>query len=147
MTAYLDGMLQSVTLPEPLASELRLVSGTLLQISGFQGQALGRSLAGLVVARRQLWLSQARVPDADKSALLDAPIFPGHTFEPAVEEILQRSHREREVSRQVAVMLSSRAPARERGKLWRLAVTTVTRTVPIPTAPRGEASPSRLRGS
>ncbi|MGH0159883.1 UNVERIFIED_CONTAM: hypothetical protein FKN15_038335 [Acipenser sinensis] len=69
LTAYLDDMLQSVTLPEPLASELRLVSGTLLPISSFQGQALGRSLASLVVARRQLWLSQMRVPDADKSIL------------------------------------------------------------------------------
>ncbi|MGH0160113.1 UNVERIFIED_CONTAM: hypothetical protein FKN15_038933 [Acipenser sinensis] len=54
LTAYLDGMLQSVAIPELLASKLRLVSGTLLQISGFQGQALDRSLAGLVVARRQL---------------------------------------------------------------------------------------------
>ncbi|MGH0153493.1 UNVERIFIED_CONTAM: hypothetical protein FKN15_055371 [Acipenser sinensis] len=61
LTAYLDGMLRSVTLPEPLASELRTVSSSLLQISGFQGQALGRSLAGLVVAHRQLWLSQVRV--------------------------------------------------------------------------------------
>ncbi|MGH0135750.1 UNVERIFIED_CONTAM: hypothetical protein FKN15_065612 [Acipenser sinensis] len=35
LTAYLDGMLRSVSLPEPLASELFLVSGALLQISGF----------------------------------------------------------------------------------------------------------------
>ncbi|MGH0150086.1 UNVERIFIED_CONTAM: hypothetical protein FKN15_039686 [Acipenser sinensis] len=38
LTAYLDGMLCSVTLLEPLASELHTVSGILLQISGFQGQ-------------------------------------------------------------------------------------------------------------
>ncbi|MGH0120455.1 UNVERIFIED_CONTAM: hypothetical protein FKN15_066342 [Acipenser sinensis] len=50
-------------------------------------------LASLIVAHRQLWLSQARVPDADNVALLDAPLSPGHTFGPAVEEILQRSHR------------------------------------------------------
>ncbi|MGH0126984.1 UNVERIFIED_CONTAM: hypothetical protein FKN15_012297 [Acipenser sinensis] len=68
-------------------------TGTLLQITGLQGQALGQSLASLVVARRQLW--QARVPDADKAALLDASISPGHTFGPAVEEILQSSHQER----------------------------------------------------
>ncbi|MGH0119323.1 UNVERIFIED_CONTAM: hypothetical protein FKN15_002126 [Acipenser sinensis] len=110
LTAYLDGVLQSAPLPEPVASELRLVSGTLLQISGFQGQALDRSLAGLAVACRQLWLSQARVPDADKSVLLDIAISPGHTFRPAVEEILQHSHREREASRQVAAMLPSCAP-------------------------------------
>ncbi|MGH0175767.1 UNVERIFIED_CONTAM: hypothetical protein FKN15_071388 [Acipenser sinensis] len=86
-------------------SELCLVSSTLLQISGFQGQALGRSLMDLVVARRQLWLAQARVPDADKSALLDAPISPGHTFGPVVEEILQCSNRECEESQQVAAIL------------------------------------------
>ncbi|MGH0145509.1 UNVERIFIED_CONTAM: hypothetical protein FKN15_040455 [Acipenser sinensis] len=62
---------------------------------GFHCHALGRRLAGLVVARRQLWLSQAKVPDVDKSTLLDAPVSPGHTSGPAVEEILQSSHRER----------------------------------------------------
>ncbi|MGH0173177.1 UNVERIFIED_CONTAM: hypothetical protein FKN15_065628 [Acipenser sinensis] len=117
-------------------------AGTLLQISGFQGQALGRSLEGLLVARRQLWLSQARVPDADKSTLLDMPISPGHTFGPAVEEILQCSHQEREVSQQMAVMLPSGAPLRERMRCWRPPVTqTVSRTVPIHTAPCGDLSP------
>ncbi|MGH0162609.1 UNVERIFIED_CONTAM: hypothetical protein FKN15_061040 [Acipenser sinensis] len=52
--AYLDGALQSAPLPEPVASEIRLVSGMLLQISSFQVQALGRSLASLIVVRRQL---------------------------------------------------------------------------------------------
>ncbi|MGH0130360.1 UNVERIFIED_CONTAM: hypothetical protein FKN15_042269 [Acipenser sinensis] len=69
LTAYMDGILREAMLREPLASELRLFSGTLLQISSLHGQALGRSLASLVVARRQLWLSQTRVPDADKAAL------------------------------------------------------------------------------
>ncbi|MGH0121437.1 UNVERIFIED_CONTAM: hypothetical protein FKN15_073982 [Acipenser sinensis] len=68
-------------------SDTGFLGSTLLQVSGFQGQALGQSLAGLIV-----------VPDTDKSALLDAPISPGHTFGPAVEEILQRSHQEREAS-------------------------------------------------
>ncbi|MGH0163286.1 UNVERIFIED_CONTAM: hypothetical protein FKN15_064844 [Acipenser sinensis] len=138
LMAYLGGILRSVPLPEPVASELRLVSGTLLQISGFQGQALGRSLAGLVVARRQLCLSQARVPNADKSALLDVPISPGHTFEPAVEEVLQHSHRERAASLQVAVMLPSHDPVWERMRRWHPPVTqTVTQMVPIPTATHG----------
>ncbi|MGH0129163.1 UNVERIFIED_CONTAM: hypothetical protein FKN15_038851 [Acipenser sinensis] len=98
LTAYLDGA-QSAPLPEPVVSQLHLVSGMLLQFSGCQGQALGRSLARMVVARRQLWLYQARIPDADKSALLDALISPGHTFWPVVEEILQRFHRKSEASR------------------------------------------------
>ncbi|MGH0121674.1 UNVERIFIED_CONTAM: hypothetical protein FKN15_064343 [Acipenser sinensis] len=57
---YMDGILQEAPLPEQVASELHLLSGTLLQISGLQRQALGRSLANLVVARKLLWLSQAR---------------------------------------------------------------------------------------
>ncbi|MGH0136936.1 UNVERIFIED_CONTAM: hypothetical protein FKN15_006869 [Acipenser sinensis] len=92
-----------------MATELCLLSSTLLQISGLQGQALGQSLASLVVARRQLWLSQARVSDADKAVLLDALISLGHTFRPAVE-ILQRSLRERETSWQVVALLPPRAP-------------------------------------
>ncbi|RXM31580.1 hypothetical protein EOD39_6844 [Acipenser ruthenus] len=76
LTAYLDGILQSAPLCELVASELCLVSITVLQIFGFQGQALGRSLC-IVVAHRQLWLSQGRVSDEDKSALLNEPISPG----------------------------------------------------------------------
>ncbi|MGH0119411.1 UNVERIFIED_CONTAM: hypothetical protein FKN15_022546 [Acipenser sinensis] len=75
-------------------------------VSGLQGQALG-----LVEERRQLWLSQARVPEADKAVLLDAPISPGHTFGPAVEEILQKSLRDQEASHQVAALLPPRASA------------------------------------
>ncbi|MGH0155830.1 UNVERIFIED_CONTAM: hypothetical protein FKN15_052545 [Acipenser sinensis] len=52
LTAYVDGVLHEAPLPEPVASELRRLSDTLLQISGLQGQALGRNLAGLVVACR-----------------------------------------------------------------------------------------------
>ncbi|MGH0161436.1 UNVERIFIED_CONTAM: hypothetical protein FKN15_064024 [Acipenser sinensis] len=58
LTTYMDSILREAPLPEPMATELRLLSGTLLQISGLQGQALGRSLASLIVAPRQLWLSR-----------------------------------------------------------------------------------------
>ncbi|MGH0189016.1 UNVERIFIED_CONTAM: hypothetical protein FKN15_033201 [Acipenser sinensis] len=68
LMAYMDGILREASLSEPVATELHLLSGVLLQIYGLQGQALGRSLASLIVARRQLWLSQARVPDTDKAA-------------------------------------------------------------------------------
>ncbi|MGH0129857.1 UNVERIFIED_CONTAM: hypothetical protein FKN15_040001 [Acipenser sinensis] len=147
LTMYLDGVLREAPLPEPVASGLRLLSDTLLQISGLQGQALDRSLAGLIMARRQLWLSQARVPDTDNAALLDAPISPGHTFGPAVEEILQKSLREREASRQVAALLPPSAPVWGRsGRWWAPQTRTVTRTVPVPTAPRGDLR-HRLQGN
>ncbi|MGH0128806.1 UNVERIFIED_CONTAM: hypothetical protein FKN15_052137 [Acipenser sinensis] len=138
LTTYMDGIIRKVLIPE-LVAELHLLSGMLLQISGLQGQALGQSLASLVVARKQLWLSQVRAPDAYKMALLDAPISPGHTFGPAVEEILQRFHREREASWQVAALLPPHAPARGRLSHWQSPqACTITQMVLIPMAPLGD---------
>ncbi|MGH0153868.1 UNVERIFIED_CONTAM: hypothetical protein FKN15_025692 [Acipenser sinensis] len=57
----------------------------------------------------------ARVPDADKAALVDVPISPVHTFGPAVEELLHRSHWESEASRQVATLLPPHASTWGRG--------------------------------
>ncbi|MGH0144033.1 UNVERIFIED_CONTAM: hypothetical protein FKN15_001508 [Acipenser sinensis] len=51
------------------------------------------------------WLTPA---SAFSALWVLAPISPGHTFGPAVEEILQRSHQESEASRQIASMLPSR---------------------------------------
>ncbi|MGH0163620.1 UNVERIFIED_CONTAM: hypothetical protein FKN15_045396 [Acipenser sinensis] len=74
-----------------LRTELGTIAQLLIKLAQLNAQAQGRSIASLVVARRQLWLSQARVQEPDKAPLLDAPISPGHTFGPAVEEMLQRS--------------------------------------------------------
>ncbi|MGH0156484.1 UNVERIFIED_CONTAM: hypothetical protein FKN15_031453 [Acipenser sinensis] len=68
--------------------ELRLISRNLLRLSKLSGQAIGRNLAALVIARRQLWLSQACVLNGEKTALLDAPVTPGHTFCLVVDEML-----------------------------------------------------------
>ncbi|MGH0121372.1 UNVERIFIED_CONTAM: hypothetical protein FKN15_072406 [Acipenser sinensis] len=56
-------------------------------------------MAALVAARRQLWLSQARLTESNKAALLDAPITPGHTFGPAVDDLLLRSKAAREATK------------------------------------------------
>ncbi|MGH0115425.1 UNVERIFIED_CONTAM: hypothetical protein FKN15_000060 [Acipenser sinensis] len=71
-----------------LRAELALVAQFLVKIAQLNARAQGRSIASLVVARRQLWLSQARVQEPDKVPLLDAPVTPGHTFGPEVEEML-----------------------------------------------------------
>ncbi|MGH0166621.1 UNVERIFIED_CONTAM: hypothetical protein FKN15_051377 [Acipenser sinensis] len=46
-----------------------------------------------------------RVLDADKASLLNVPISPGYTFVPALEVMLQRSHRARESSKQLTELL------------------------------------------
>ncbi|MGH0125942.1 UNVERIFIED_CONTAM: hypothetical protein FKN15_025162 [Acipenser sinensis] len=48
--------------------ELCLVSRNLLRLSKLSGQAIGRNLAALVAARRQLWLSQACVLDGRQNS-------------------------------------------------------------------------------
>ncbi|MGH0166660.1 UNVERIFIED_CONTAM: hypothetical protein FKN15_006314 [Acipenser sinensis] len=87
-----------------LRAELGLIAQLLVKLAQLNVRAQGRSIASLVVARRQLWLSQARVQEHDKAPLLDAPITPGHTFGPAVEEMLQRSAKAKEASQQLATI-------------------------------------------
>ncbi|MGH0180446.1 UNVERIFIED_CONTAM: hypothetical protein FKN15_013805 [Acipenser sinensis] len=96
LTVYQSQLLQdlSAQLSPHIINELRLVNDQQLPIARHSGQAIGCNLGALVVARRQLWLSQASVPDA--------PISPGYTFGPVVEEMLQGSHRAREMSKQLA---------------------------------------------
>ncbi|MGH0134656.1 UNVERIFIED_CONTAM: hypothetical protein FKN15_018856 [Acipenser sinensis] len=60
------------------------------------------------VPRHQLWLSQARVPDADKASLLNVFISPGYTFGPAMEAMLQWSHRATESSKHVPLIPRAR---------------------------------------
>ncbi|XP_066551709.1 uncharacterized protein LOC136718009 [Amia ocellicauda] len=73
--------------------EIAGVADTVVDLMKFSARASGRSLAALVAARRQLWLTQTRVPERDKPHLLDAPITPGFTFGPAVEVMLERSRK------------------------------------------------------
>ncbi|MGH0133107.1 UNVERIFIED_CONTAM: hypothetical protein FKN15_038948 [Acipenser sinensis] len=87
--SYLRGSLSDCHRPSPQhLDELRLVIKKLLRVSKLNGQAIGRNLAVLIAARRQLWLLQAHVPDGDKASLLDNRITPGHTFGPAVDEMV-----------------------------------------------------------
>ncbi|MGH0123730.1 UNVERIFIED_CONTAM: hypothetical protein FKN15_013596 [Acipenser sinensis] len=88
-------------------TELGTVAQLLGKLVQLNARAQGRSIASLVVARRQLWLSKVRVQEPDKVPLLDAPITPGHTFGLAVEEMLQRPTKAREASQQLAKMWPS----------------------------------------
>ncbi|MGH0170665.1 UNVERIFIED_CONTAM: hypothetical protein FKN15_059652 [Acipenser sinensis] len=106
LTVYQAALIKE--LPECPSVALRAKLGTvnqlLVKLAQLNAWAQGRSIASLVVARRQLCLSQARVQELDKAPLLDAPITPGHTFGPAVEEMLQRSAKAWEASQQMARM-------------------------------------------
>ncbi|MGH0124317.1 UNVERIFIED_CONTAM: hypothetical protein FKN15_032631 [Acipenser sinensis] len=123
LTVYQAALLRD--LPEcpsaALRSELGTLSQLLVKLAQLNARAQGRSIASMVVARRQLWLSQARVQEPDKAPLLDDPITPGHTFGPAVEEMLQRSVKAREASLQIAKMWPNKQfqPKRPQEQPWR----------------------------
>ncbi|KAL1254849.1 hypothetical protein QQF64_012910 [Cirrhinus molitorella] len=48
-------------------------------------QALGRSMASLLVLVRHLWLNLTTIKDADKVPFLNSPVSPSGLFGPAVE--------------------------------------------------------------
>ena len=65
LVAYQSYLLRSLSeshrsSPQQL-DELHLVNKNLLHVPKLNGQAVGRNLAALVAARRQLWLSQAQI--------------------------------------------------------------------------------------
>ncbi|MGH0154935.1 UNVERIFIED_CONTAM: hypothetical protein FKN15_028276 [Acipenser sinensis] len=129
-----------------LRAELGLIAQLLVKLAQLNARAQGRSIASLVVARRQLWLSQARVQEHDKAPLLDAPITPGHTFGPAVEEMLQRSAKAKEASQQLATIWPRRPfqVKRPQEHQWRRTPPQHqprpggTKTFPASTAARGQ---------
>ncbi|MGH0165276.1 UNVERIFIED_CONTAM: hypothetical protein FKN15_048923 [Acipenser sinensis] len=153
LTVYQASLIRD--LPEHLSpslkAELALVAQFLVKIAQLNARAQGRSIASLVVARRQLWLSQARVQEPDKAPLLDAPITPGHTFGPAVEEMLQRSVKAREASQQMAKMWPHKPfqPRRHQEHQWHRAPPQRqtrpggTKTSPSATAARSQPHFSR----
>ncbi|MGH0178013.1 UNVERIFIED_CONTAM: hypothetical protein FKN15_076377 [Acipenser sinensis] len=90
--------------------ELRLISRMLLRLAKLLSPATGRSMAALVAARHQLWLYQVRLTESNKAALLDAPITPGHTFGPAVDDLLLRSKAAREATKAFSDLATKPAP-------------------------------------
>ncbi|KAA0714748.1 hypothetical protein E1301_Tti006412 [Triplophysa tibetana] len=65
--------------------ELRSATDLALSATKVTAQAIGRSMASLVVLERHLWLTLTEIKEADKVPFLDAPIFATGLFGPAVE--------------------------------------------------------------
>ncbi len=72
--------------PDPATvRELRSATDLALRATKTTAQAIGRSMASLVVLKHHLWLTLMEIKDADKVSFLDAPISPNGLFGPAVE--------------------------------------------------------------
>ncbi len=109
LLVYLEGLLQdlssTLTEEESVPETLRVVD-MLIRGTSAHAQALAQSMANMVQARRQVWLSQANLLDQDSMAVIAAPLVPGEVFGPPAEAALEQSRRTRELTRSVV-----RAPA------------------------------------
>ncbi len=70
--------------------ELRSATDLALRATKTTAQAIGRSMASLVVLECHLWLTLTEIKDADKVPFLDAPISPNGLFGPAVKGFTER---------------------------------------------------------
>ncbi len=76
--------------PNPAAfSELRSVTDLALRATKITAQAIGRSMAHLLVLELHLWLNLTETKDADKVPFLECPVSPTGLFGPAVEDIAE----------------------------------------------------------
>ncbi len=77
--------------PDPVTlRELRSGTDLALRATKTTAQAIGRSMASLVVLERHLWLTLTEIKDADRVSFLDAPISTSGLFGPAVEGFAER---------------------------------------------------------
>ena len=75
---------------EPAFRDLRSATDLALRATKATAQAIGRSMANLVVLERHLWLNLTEIKESDKVAFLDAPVSPSGLFGPAVEGFTER---------------------------------------------------------
>ncbi len=106
--------------PDPATlRELRSATDLALRATKTTAQAIGRSMASLVVLERHLWLMLTEIKDVDKVSFLDAPISPSGLFGPAVEGFAERFTEAQKASQAMRHFLpkrSSSAAAQSRPK-------------------------------
>ncbi len=68
--------------PDPATlRELRSATDLALRATKTTAQAIGRSMASLVVLERHLWLTLTEIKDADRVSFHDAPISPAASLD------------------------------------------------------------------
>ncbi len=82
--------------PDPATlRELRSATDLALRATKTTAQAIGRSMASLVVLERHLWLTLTEIKDADRVSFLDAPISPSASLDLRWKDSLSASQRHR----------------------------------------------------
>ncbi len=104
--------------PDPATlRELRSATDLALRATKTTAQAIGRSMASLVVLERHLWLTLTEIKDADRVSFLDAPISPSGLFGPAVKGFAERFTEAQKASQAMRHFLPKRSsPAAAQGR-------------------------------
>lgn len=77
--------------PDPAAfKELRSAMDLALRTTKTMTQAIGRSMASLVVLKRHLWLNLTEIKDVDKTPFLDSLVISAGLIGPAVDGFAER---------------------------------------------------------
>ncbi|ROK16092.1 hypothetical protein DPX16_22710 [Anabarilius grahami] len=74
----------------PAFRDLRSATDLALRATKATAQAIGWSMASLVVLERHLWLNLTEIKDLDKTGFLDALVSPSGLFGPAVDGFTER---------------------------------------------------------
>ena len=93
LQVYQAKLLQSMdeTGPDPEAfSDLRSAMDLALRATKATAQAIGKSMASLVVLERHLWLNLTEIKETDKTRFLDAPVSSSGLFSLAVKGFSER---------------------------------------------------------
>ncbi len=106
------------TNPNPAAfSDLHSATDLALRATKMTAQAIGRSMASLVVLERYLWLNLTEMKYADKIPFLDSPVSPTGLFGPAVEGFAERFTAAQKAMRHFLPKHSSSAATSSRPKM------------------------------
>ncbi|KAI2644409.1 Platelet glycoprotein V [Labeo rohita] len=89
-------------------TELRSTTDLVLRSTKATAQAIGRSMASLVVLVRHLWLTLTEVKDTDKVPFLDALVSPTGLFGPVVEGFAKRFSAAQKTSKAISAAASGR---------------------------------------
>lgn len=91
--------------------ELRTATDLALRATKATAQAVGKTMASLVVLERHLWLNLTEIRDAEKMAFLDSPVSPKGLFGPAVDGLAQRFSEAQKTSQALRHFLPKRSGA------------------------------------
>ncbi len=129
-------------------NELCSATDLALRITKMTAQAIGRSMASLVLLERHLWLNLTEMKDADKVPFLDSPVSPDGLFGPAVEGFAERFIATQKSSQTMRHFLPKRSSSAAASSRLKLAPTQQpAKATPPAVQPAAKPEPRRSRSA